>query len=359
MSATAGKSVIFPPESWEADRQALYEIAPLTASFHRSVPSLGYLRWAIEEIGRGWAVTRLPLNVESSNQYITQQAALMLLSADYTGGIALSTLLNKVPIIGFHPQLTDYGAYLWGSAATIKWLRPSTDDLICKSSIPERDWDNIASTFDRGDEIKYKARIKMYSDFGKLAAVSDFTYWARSSHSLRRTGSNLTNTHHMLTHKLRTSARLIAGLRSWISNDSESHDPHAARAAGPQGLAMAQKFSVETPQLGRLVRARTISCDDALRSFSRKHDRFLVVNIGSGYDSRPWRMADLGGAVFVVLDLPVMMRDRDEVLPLSSDSMYPIIAGKFDILSDNLVLLCHKRRKCGGFCMKDWQHGHR
>ncbi len=34
--------------------------------------------------------TLLPLNVESSNQYITQQAALMLLAADYAGGIALS-----------------------------------------------------------------------------------------------------------------------------------------------------------------------------------------------------------------------------------------------------------------------------
>jgi hypothetical protein len=26
---------------------------------------------------------------------------------------------------------------------------------------------------------------------------------------------------------------------------------------------------------------------------------------------------------------------------------------------NSLILLCHKRRKCGGFCMKDWQHGHR
>jgi O-methyltransferase involved in polyketide biosynthesis len=115
-----------------------------------------------------------------------------------------------------------------------------------------------------------------------------------------------------------------------------SHDPHAVRAAGPQGLAMAKKFSIETPQLGALVHARTISCDDALRSFSRHHERFLVVNIGSGYDSRPWRMADLGGAIFVALDLPVMIRDRDEVLPPSSNSAYPVIACEFDILSDNL-----------------------
>jgi hypothetical protein len=153
MNVALGKSVIFTPESWEADRRVRYEIAPLTAFFHRSIPSLGYLHWTIEEVGRGWAITRLPLNVESSNQYIVQQAALQLLSADYTGGIALSTLFNETPVIGISPQLTDYGAYLWGSAASIKWLRPSTDDLICKAQIPERDWDTIAVAFERGDEI--------------------------------------------------------------------------------------------------------------------------------------------------------------------------------------------------------------
>ena len=89
------KSKVFPPESWEADRVVRYQIGPLTESFHRSVPSLKYLNWTIEEIERGYAATRLPLNVESSNQYITQQAALMLLAADYTGGIALSTLFRE------------------------------------------------------------------------------------------------------------------------------------------------------------------------------------------------------------------------------------------------------------------------
>lgn len=329
-------STIFPAETWEADRRLRFEIAPLTASFHRSVPSLGYLKWTIEEIERGRAVTRLPLNVESSNQYITQQAALMLLAADYTGGIALSTLFKDTPIIGFHPQRTDYGAYLWGAAATIKWLRPSTDDLILKSSIPERDWDAIAIAFERGEEINYKARIKMYSDFGKIAAVSDFQYWARNSHSLRATGATLDTTHHMLTHKLRTSARLIAGLRAWIGSSDSRLDPHAARAAGPQGRAMAKKFSIDTPQLADLVRARTLNCDAALRSFSQRHKRFLVVNIGCGYDSRPWRMKNLGGATFVSLDLPVMMRDREQVLPPEAESPYPILRCSHDILGGNL-----------------------
>jgi O-methyltransferase involved in polyketide biosynthesis/acyl-coenzyme A thioesterase PaaI-like protein len=334
-------STIFPPETWKADRRVRYEIGPVTASFHRSVPSLRYLNWTIEEIARGYAVTRLPLNVESSNQYVTQQAALMLLAADYTGGIALSTLFEETPIIGFHPQLTDFGAYLWGAAATIKWLRPSTDDLILKSTIPERDWDGIATAFARGEEINYKARVKMYSDGGRIAAVCDFQYWARSSHSLRATGANLNTTHHMLTHKLRTSARLIAGLRSEIKLEEASRntpvDLYAARAAGPQGIAMARKFSLDTPQLADLVRSRTESCDEALRSYSQRHSRFLVVNIGCGYDSRPWRMRDLGGATFAVLDLPVMIKDRGNVLPPANESPYQILTLNYDILVDELA----------------------
>jgi methyltransferase (TIGR00027 family) len=339
-TAPAGTSVIFPPESWALDKKIRFQIAPSTALFHRSVPALKYLNWTIEEIERGKAITRLPLNVESSNQYITQQAALMMLAADYTGGIALCTLFKDTPVIGFHPQKTDYGAYLWGAAASIKWIRPSTDDLILKSSIPERDWDNIALAFERGEDVTYKARIKMYSDHGKIAAVCDFQYWARNSHSLRVTGSDLNTTHHMLTHKLRTSARLIAGLRSWIKKGNGGGDtpldPYAARAAGPQGLTMANKFSLETPQLGDCVRARTESCDAALRSFSSQHERFNVVNVGSGYDSRPWRMAGLGGATFAFLDLPVMMKDREQVLPPPSEAKYPIHNIQFDIISDTL-----------------------
>jgi O-methyltransferase involved in polyketide biosynthesis len=99
---------------------------------------------------------------------------------------------------------------------------------------------------------------------------------------------------------------------------------------------MATKFSIDTPQLADLVRGRTLSCDMALLEFSRHHDRFLVVNVGCGYDSRPWRMKDLGGAMFVELDLPVMLRDRQLVLPAIDESPYKIMRHEFDILKDNL-----------------------
>ena len=96
----------------KTDRRVRYEIGPVTASFHRSVPSLRYLTGPSEECVR--AVTRLLGMWESSNQYVTQQAALMLLAADYTGGIAFATLFEETPIIGFHPQLTDLGELICG-----------------------------------------------------------------------------------------------------------------------------------------------------------------------------------------------------------------------------------------------------
>ena len=324
----------FEPDTWEDDRLARFEIAPLIESFHRAVPALRFLDWKIEEIRRGYAVTRLPLNVESSNQYITQQAALMLLAADYTGGIALSTLFPGAPVIGFHPQKDSFGAYLWGAAATIKWLRPSTNDLILKCGIPERDWDNIACAFELGEDVNYKARIKMFSS-DKLCAVSYFQYWARNSHALARTGKSLASTHHMLAHKVKTSARLIAGLRAELTWTGKLIDPFAYTVAGPQGRAMARKFSRETPQLANLVLARTLNCDVALRNFSKEHPKYNVINIGAGYDARPWRMARLRAASFVHLDLLLMVQDGEKLLP-SLSSPYDMRRVPFDIEEHDL-----------------------
>ncbi|MFM8185579.1 MAG: hypothetical protein ACKN9I_01465, partial [Alphaproteobacteria bacterium] len=73
-------------DAWEIDKEKRFNLEKLNARFRESIPVLDYLDWRIENIKRGYAETVLPLNVASSNQYITHQAALQLLSADYTGG---------------------------------------------------------------------------------------------------------------------------------------------------------------------------------------------------------------------------------------------------------------------------------
>jgi hypothetical protein len=49
-------SIRFPPETWERDRVERFQIEPLIQLFHRSVPTLRFLNWTIEEIERGYAV---------------------------------------------------------------------------------------------------------------------------------------------------------------------------------------------------------------------------------------------------------------------------------------------------------------
>jgi O-methyltransferase involved in polyketide biosynthesis len=88
---------------------------------------------------------------------------------------------------------------------------------------------------------------------------------------------------------------------------------------------MARKFAADSPQLADMVLARTIHCDRALKSFAKANNRFTVVNIGSGYDSRPWRLKGLGEAAFVQIDLPAMCEDATRVLPPVDQSEYRVV----------------------------------
>jgi len=278
--------------------------------FHQSVPILSYLQWQVLAIDRGFTQTLLPLSVESSNQYMTQQAALMLLAADYTGGIALSTLFNDVPIIGFHPMIGDYGAYMWGAKANIKWYGPSAGDLICKATIPEDKWGKLARRFFVGKDVVITIPVFMQNG-DDLVAKADFTYWAKHSHALRETARDESKTHILYAHKVKTSAQLIAGLRAL--NDKPS-DPFAEQVASKQGVILAKKFCITAPQLRKMVAARTEHCDRSLTLFAKKHPSFSIVNIGVGLDTRLYRLKSLNNICTVYdLDLPIMLSLRKDM----------------------------------------------
>ncbi len=329
-------------DGWDVDKKDRFQLNNSQNAFHKSVPVLEYLDWQILDIQRGSCETVLPLNVESSNQYLTQQAALMLLSADYTGGIALCTLFDRVPIIGFHPQKDDYGAYMWGAKATIKWYRPSTEDLVCKAKIPKEDWARLADRFFNGRNVIVTIPVMMYNK-GVLVAKADFTYWARNSHSLYATGTHLKTTHLLLEHKVKTSAKLIAGLRALndnpISTERDNLDPYAKQVAGKQGLILARKFCLHTPQLKEMIRARTLHLDQCLKDFSEKHDRFSVINIGCGFDARPWRLKHLNISRIYELDLPIMLNLRELALPAIAESSYPITRIPVNLLENSIEIL--------------------
>ena len=112
-------------DAWNVDKEKRFNLDKLNFSFRQSVPILDYLDWKITSVERGYTETVLPLNVQSSNQHITHQAALMLLSADYTGGLALASLFHLAPVVGFWEVEDEYAVYMWGAKSTIKWRHPS------------------------------------------------------------------------------------------------------------------------------------------------------------------------------------------------------------------------------------------
>jgi hypothetical protein len=141
------QALLSDPQVWEADRAVRYELETFNRACREAVPVLQATGWLITKIERGFAETLLPLNVASTNQFVTHQAALMLVAADYTGGIALSTLFHSVPILGFHPLRDDAAAYMWGARASIRWMLPSANDLVCRASIDPSCWGRIHRRF--------------------------------------------------------------------------------------------------------------------------------------------------------------------------------------------------------------------
>jgi hypothetical protein len=93
--------ILYSNADWQTDKKERFEIKELTHNFHQTIPILRYLNWDIKKIDRGFCESYLPLTAEGSNQHITQQAALMLLAADYTGGMILPQVDRQLTSGGF------------------------------------------------------------------------------------------------------------------------------------------------------------------------------------------------------------------------------------------------------------------
>ena len=296
-------------QSWPEDREQRAEPKKLTALFHSSVPILKHLEWKVTDTGRGFAETILPLNIASTNQHITHQAAVFLIAADYTVGIALGTLLDNVPLVGIHPQNTDYGAYLWGARADIKWICPSCDDLICKARIPQAQFETIIQRFFRGDRVMETVPIDMWNK-DKLVAMANITYFVQDTYSLRKNAFDKDKVHVLFDHRQKTSARMIAGLRAMEQDRPEDtrlfNDPYANAVADTHGRILAQRICLVAPQTQLMVSSRTRHLDEAIESFHQGKP-CQVVNIGAGLDTRFVRLELPRGSRLYELDLPLML----------------------------------------------------
>ena len=306
-------------DAWEQDRKERFNLASLTKSFHESVPVLDFLDWKITAVERGYTETVLPLTPNASNQYITHQAALMLLAADYTGGLALTSLLHMVPIIGFWPSVDDNAAYMWGAKAHIHWFAPSCHNLTCQATIERDKWEMLAKRFANSNKVVVTIPVKMFNG-KKLVAKADFTYWVQDINGMKRNAFDIQKINALYEHKTKTTAKLIVGLRALEQEQPVGKrrfdDPYALMLAEKHGITLARRFSTATPQLQNMVTARTLHLDKTVIQFSQDKPTFNVVNIGAGYDSRFWRL-NIENAVIYDLDLPVMLNERKRIFDYS------------------------------------------
>ena len=302
--------------SWEKDYADRINPELMNTLLYRAVPVLAWTGWKITRVGPGFCESVLPLAIETTNQHGTHQAALISLSADYTGGMALTTLLTGIPLTGLHRGRPDESASLWLVGMDVKYENPSTSHLRGVSRVDPKTVRRIQSRYFSGRVVLATINVEFWSEDGERVATAVMRYFAQATRRLleHRSGGERST---MTKLNLKTSARIIAGLRAMSTPDSQGRQlridaPHDEVAAGTHGLLQAKRLQKVLPQLAAMVGARTRHCDEVLRSIPGIEQ---LVMLGAGLDMRPLRRAaELSGVTVFELDLPVMLAERQHVI---------------------------------------------
>jgi methyltransferase (TIGR00027 family) len=292
---------------WETDREYRMHPGVMTALLREQVPVLDYVQWEVKTIEPASAVTVLPLNPQSTNQHFTHQAALLLLAADYTGGLALSSLIHGWPIVGVHPVSSSRSISLWLVKAEIKYLRPSIGDLTVSAEVEPDKRERIQRRFADGKVVLESIAIRFRNGEVDVAEATCM-YFARQSERLRCEGIDPGKMHLLHQLKLTSSAELIAGVRARESGKL-FQDPFAARMAGQHGMALATRFCEKMPQLAGMVAARTRHLDREIQAFCARGGREVVL-LGVGWDMRAFRLPLPAGTKVYELDYPSTLVER-------------------------------------------------
>ncbi len=318
--------------SWEQDYRERVNPELMTGLLRSSIPVLEQSDWRVVRVAEGFCETVLPLNKATTNQHGTHQAALMSLSADYTGGLALATLLRGVPLAGIHRCRDDVSASLWLAGMNVRYKSPSTGHLtgICRIA-PEKA-EEIRRRYSRGSRVLASLEVQFYSN-GDLTAEAEMKYFAQPTIQLTPAAANPSRST-LFSHKLKASARMIAGLRAQTSEFEKINVqcPHAELVAGPHGELLASHLQSILPQLKDMVLARTQHIDDLIRQVP---DLRQVVLAGAGLDMRSvHHAASMPQVRFFEVDLPEMIAERrrvTEFLPQAFEEQRVLLEADFKV----------------------------
>jgi len=298
---------------WESDYRTRVNPKLMNELLWKAVPALQASDWRITSVQPGYCESMLPLNEATTNQHGTHQAALISLSADYTGGMALTTLLSGVPLAGIHRCQAFESASLWLASMSVRYINPSTGHLIGRCRVPEKQSKTITSRYSQGKRVLVTLPIEFESN-GQKVAEAELVYFAQPTIQLLETGRKPSA---LFSQKIKASARMIAGVRAstyGMSNGTRFRFdcPFSSEAAGPQGHLLAQKLRAALPQLTDMVLARTRHGDETIANIPGLRQ---VVLVGAGLDMRPFRLQPVMPQVeFFEIDLPPMLEERERVV---------------------------------------------
>ncbi|HEV2245274.1 MAG TPA: SAM-dependent methyltransferase [Terriglobia bacterium] len=111
------------------------------------------------------------------------------------------------------------------------------------------------------------------------------------------------------------TALMVAACRAMETAEPEGfiRDPFADRLAGERGMAIARGMPIlEWMRFGVGIRAKFI--DEILMDTLREGQIKIVLNLGSGLDTRPWRLELPSTLRWVEADFPAMMEYKREKL---------------------------------------------
>ena len=161
----------------------------MTSLLRASVPVLEQSDWKVTKVEDGLCETLLPLNKATTNQHGTHQAALVSLSADYTGGLALATLLRGVPFAGIHQCRDDVSASLWLAGMNVRYKSPSTGHLTGICEIDPIQAEEIRKRYFRGNRVLASLQVRFYAN-GELVAEAEMKYFAQPTIQLTPTAEH-------------------------------------------------------------------------------------------------------------------------------------------------------------------------
>ena len=286
----------------------------ITELLAEAVPAVRRAGFEFVEVGDGFCHARLPLTRENTNQHGTHQALLVAMAGDYTGGLALASLIRGVPVAGIHPVFGNEAILMWLVSADLRYVEPSCEDLDVRCTVPADQVDRIREGFFAGRTQMIPLDLELRSVSGRLVATATMTYYLKhSAHLAPNSPEKRAGT--MYQHMRKSSARLIANVRGRESDSPDAlyRDPWSRVAAGRHGELLGERFLEVMPELGPMVAARTRHADDAVCEAISRGVRQIVL-VGSGLDMRAFRFGAAEGVTWFELDLPEMLHEREQAL---------------------------------------------